>query len=528
MISLAKSEKAEGSKRLGLQVVFRQNWFPDGYVMGKLVGYKNLIPNQKEILKRRTFVKTTKEMTTTEEFATARQDDYSHSSKETSEIVKEMAGDFNLTTNASGHYNMGVWGVEGSIETDLTLSHASKTTQNMMSEVVMKSSAKYSEKREVKIRELTEIEDVQEVTSELQNSNQEITANYFYYQLLRQYIVTIELNDLRPVLLRTRDVPSSAEIDDYFISRYIHVLLHYLPAQLSLEAQETAGELNILAKTLIRRRAEMDQRSAEFELFKDKDVPPPEEMAELNKWREEFRSKERILSEARQLFIEAEEMYYRARTRMDRVISHVRENICYYMQFIWQSSPKVDQNKILREEEFCGERLPDVTRGLIRQGYYGNEEIYDYTGQSIALFDLIISNLTPGSEIASLPEEQLKETTLFQYLERYYPEEAETLIEQIRNAAFVTDPVNSEEVLNTRSVQIAQDALVVETMPGQVPLLEGFQMAHRMLDVQQSCLENLHLCERIKGKTWEKACEDSYAVRRYEGYGPENTEVHED
>src|SRR5262249_49647022 len=72
---------------------------------------------------------------------------------------------------------------------------------------------------------------------------------------------------------------------------------------------------------------------------------------------------------------------------------------------------------------------------------------------------------------------------------------------------------------NSRRIQVAQDALVVEALPGQVPLLEGFQMAHRMLDVQKVCLENQHLNERIKGRPWEREGQDSYNVVRREGEG---------
>jgi hypothetical protein len=93
------------------------------------------------------------------------------------------------------------------------------------------------------------------------------------------------------------------------------------------------------------------------------------------------------------------------------------------------------------------------------------------------------------------------------------------LINQIESFAFVTDPVNPEEVLSSRTIQVAQDALVVETMPGQVPLLEGFQMAHRMLDVQKSCLENVHLAERMVDRPWKERGDDDYEVTRYETSG---------
>lgn len=593
-LTLPKLRRSEAYKRLGLQVIFRQYWHPAGYVMGKLVGYKNLIPNQKETLRRRTFVKTTQEMSRMEEFASARQDDYSHSQKESAEVTKEMANEFNFTTNASGHYNMGVYGVEANVRLQDKLTHTSKTVQNMLSESVMKGSAKYNEKREVKIRELAEVQDVQEITTELSNTNAEITANYFYYQLLREYLVTVHLHDLRPILLRTRNVPSPAEINSDFISKYMHILINRLAKQLSVDAQESADEIGIVEKSLIRNRAEMDQRAAELEAFKETHLPPGEDEPEkLNRWRELYRIRAEALSEARQKFIAVEEQYSRLRARMNRVINHIRENICYYMQFVWQDSPKVDQDKVLRKEKFHDVALPLITRGLMRQGYLGDEEVFDYTGQSIELFAAFLENLEPGTEILSgfivevtdepiqagttdeqkltygyiklnsvtltnatvngrevaedvdyvidytngtirfftllddtgptisyKTYEKFTKTTLFQYLKRYNPpEELGLLIEQIENMAFVSDPLNPEDVLRVRRIQVAQDALVVETMPGQVPLLEGFQMAHRMLDVQKSCLENVHLAERMSDRPWKKEGEDRYEVKRFEGDG---------
>ena len=42
-------------------------------------------------------------------------------------------------------------------------------------------------------------------------------------------------------------------------------------------------------------------------------------------------------------------------------------------------------------------------------------------------------------------------------------------------------------------------------------------MAHRMLNVQKSCLENVHLAERMASKPWENGGEDNYEVKRFEG-----------
>ncbi|MFW9997470.1 MAG: hypothetical protein ACFFD4_35850 [Candidatus Odinarchaeota archaeon] len=526
--------RIEGSKRLGLQVIFRQYWHPERYVQGKLVGYKNLIPNQKESFKRRTYIKTVKEMTSTEEFAASRQDDYSRSQKETSDIVNETAKNFKFSSNASGDYDVLVWSGEATVDIETTTSEKIKSSQNMISESTYKSSAKYSEKREIKIHQLTEVEDVQEVTSEIQNMNQEITANYFYYQLLRQYLVTIDLHDVRPVLLRARNLPTPAEIDDHFISKYMHILANRLPKQLSIDAQDYVDQMDLLTKSYIRKRAESDRRKAEYETYRDTECPEYiTDPQAYNRWIEVLRSKEQLYSEAYEASIDAQEEYSKARMKINRVINHIRENIAYYMQFIWHESPQIDHNMILEQEKFCEEYLPLVTQGLIRQGYYGNEEIFNYTGRSMVLLDLMMDYLISGSEILTDLGERFEESTFYQYLGRYYPEiwnEDESgnlgaLKDKISELIFVKNSVKRHEgdsgdsVLDTRRVQVAQDALVVEAMPGEVPLLEGFQMAHRVLDVQKTCLENLHLASRISDKPWKNEGTDIYKIIRSEGTG---------
>lgn len=603
-LTLPDYTRGEGNKRLGLQVIFRQRWHPAGYVQGKLVGYKNLLPRQKDTLKRRTFIKTVREMTTAEEFAAARQEDYSTSQKESKEVVKEASGKFNFSASASGDYDFLLVSGEYTLQTGGELAQASKTTQNKMVEFTRKGTTQYNDKREIKIRHLTEAEDVQEVSSEIENANAEITANYFYYQLLHEYEVTVEVADLRPVLLRARDVPGPAEIDEQFVARHLHILLHHLPRQLSVDAQECAERVSVLAKTLLRRKADMDQKAAELEVLRRR--MPSANSDEAQREKEECLSKERELFESRQVYIQTEEEYTKVRSRMNRVIAHLRENICYYMQFIWQETPKVDADQLLREERFCGYFLPEVTRGLIRQGYYGNEEMFVYTGPSYTLLERVLENLIPGDEICAqliyrvegeeLPGgiteyrlthspitpgslelknakfedgsavtssqyevdydrglisfamplskrqprptvnyesyEDLARTTLFQYMQHYYPQD--NLVEiknKICGMAFVADPASrdlgdSKPVLSNTIVQVAQDALVVEAMPGQVPLLEGFQMAHRMLNVQKVCLENVHLAERIADHPWRDKGPDAYEVHRYEG-APSQSEVKE-
>lgn len=522
-IPLDRLMASAGSMRLALMVTFRQYWHPEGYIQGKLVGYKNLAPNQKETVKRRTFVKTTRDVSTAEEFLASREQDFSRSSKETAEVLRESSSQFNFTASAGGTFDILVGGLTVNTQTGLQLHDLSRQTQNRVAEATMKSSAKFSEKREVKVRQLTEIEDVQEVTSELANLNREITANYFYYQLFRQYAVTMELHEFRPVLLRARDIPAPASIDDKFVADYAHILIHALPAQLAVDLQETVSEIETLSRAMIRRRADLDDSRAAYEQFVL--TPAPEDTTGATRWQAQMDSRERLLAQAKDAFVKAEDDFLRTRSRLDRVISHIRENRTFYSQFIWRASPTVDEDRLLQLEQFNGASLPEITRGLSRLGYFGNEEIFEYTGQSVALLDILVRNLESGVDLlrsagGSGPRGDLIafQTPLVQQLIQYYAaDDISTLNHRIHSQAFFRDPVDDGDMFNARRVQISQDALVVETLPGQVPLLEGFQMAHRMLDVQKACLENIHLNERIKDRPWKQDGSDTYRVYRRDG-----------
>lgn len=515
-LTLLPKERGEGSKRLAMLVVYRQHWFPAGYVQGKLVGYKNLAPNQSEKVLRRTFVKTARETSTVEEFAATRAEEHSQTRRETAEFVKEMSTKFGLSVTASASFDILLASVDTQTHTAFELASNSRSTQSRLAEAAMKTSVSYNEKREVKVSEQLETEDVLEVTTAIENRNQEITANYFYYQLLRDYVVRTELYDLRPVILRARDVPRPATVDARFLSEHAHVLIPALPPQLAVDLQATLGSYDALSRTLIRRRAEATQRRLDLETGRLEPVPTDPELARQRNSRVEILA--RAASDARAQMHEAEQEYLTSRGRIERVIAHVRANLCFYMQFIWSGSPVVDHQRVLAEETFGGVPLPYLTRGLMRNGFYGNEEMFEFDGTSYALLDVLCRNLKSGEEFLGRGEAAVNASPTFELLaQKFQTGSLQSLVARVREHLFVRDPADAETVLDERSVQLAQDALVVETIPGQVPLLEGFKMAHRMLDVQGKCLENAHLRERIVDRPWQKAGEDSYRVYRREG-----------
>src|SRR5262249_54452836 len=152
---------------------------------------------------------------------------------------------------------------------------------------------------------------------------------------LRQYRITVELADVRPVLLRAKEIPSPAAVDDRFLSNYAHVLLRALPSQLSADMQETVGQIDSLARALARRRADVDLRRAAFEAFQDSTRNrPPTDAEQRSQYQSTLESLERSAREAAEAHIEAENNYLQARSRIDRVVTHVRKNITYYMQHI--------------------------------------------------------------------------------------------------------------------------------------------------------------------------------------------------
>lgn len=451
-IELRPQAREEGSIRLAMMVIFRQFWHPEGYVAGKLVGYKNLLPDQQETFKRRTFIKTSRETTSAQEFLSAREEDFSSSSKETQEVVAEATRQFNFNANVSGGFDIAIAELNVDLSTGLQLSATSRSTQSRVGEAAMKSSRKYSEKREVKIRNLTDTEDVQEVTVELKNSNHEITSNTFFYQLYRQYRVSLELHELRPVLLRARDLPSPAEVDDSFLCEHAHVLVNELPPQLSSDLQETVGDIDELGRVLVRRRADSQERRAVFERLRQE--PLPADPQERSKLQAQLESAERLMRQARTDMADAESAFLRARNRLDRVVKHVRDNICFYMQRIWHSAPTVDQDLLLQDEEFHGTPLPAVTRGLMRHGYFGDEEVFDFSGQSLPMLELILRNVVSGADVAG--NSGFKESRLHQQLQRHYGTgpDASASGAQIMGQVFLRDPASGEDSCQTASFRL--------------------------------------------------------------------------
>lgn len=516
-LQVLTTEAADGAKRLAVLLTFRQHWYPAGYIQGKLVGYKNLAPGQSEKVFRRTFVKSSRETTSVEEFAATRSQDSTQSLKETAEFLRESSTKFNFTASASGHFDILVAGLDVSSSTSLDLSQMSRETQTRAAESVMKTAVSYNEKREVKVREELSTEDVVEVTSEIANKNQEITANYFYYQLLREYVVRTEFYDVRPVLLRARDLPRSAAIDERFLSNYAHLLIPVLPLQLAVDLQETVHEIDPAVRAMIRRNAEAQERRVTYERARTE--TPPAAPEERNAWQIRVNRLYEDVALARAEFITAEGQYVRLQSRLDRVITYVRENIAHLMQFIWQNTPSTDHNRILAEETFAGAPLPELTRGLMRVGFYGNEEMYEYDGPSVACLDALVSNMRGGDELLRQDPAELRASPAYQLLSSRYSTESEGVLRSlIGHTVFVLDPAGAHRVLDERVVQLAQDALVVETLPGQVPLLEGYKLVHRALDAQRVCLENSHLRERIRDRPWKTdEGKDSYGVYRRDG-----------
>ena len=521
VLPLAREEPKEGNKRLALGLIYRQTWIPEGYVRGKLVGHKNLPPDGEEKITRRSFVKSSSEVTSAEEFAASRKADLSETAKETSEVLREMTAQFKITASVGGSASFKMVGANASLSNSTDLAMKNRATRTRLAETVMKSSQTYNEKREVKLADKLESEEEAELASTIRNANKEITANYFYYQLVRQYLVTLELHDMRPLLLRTKEVPSEGAIDDKFLSEYAHVLIHVLPVQLASDLAETVNDIEPLGRTMVHRKEEARQRRASYEVFLEtpRPVNTDEQPAIADEWDAKLANLEQTMAEANGAAIESEENFLRSRSRLDRVVTHVRANRCHYMEHIWHSQPSADEEKMLQDELYNGYPLPEITNGLLLEGYFGQEAMYSFDGPSVSIAELLIDNLVAGSDIVtSMSEDDLRRTSLFQQLARFYAdEEIDDIVESIREQAFVRDPVEDDKVLSNRRVQIAQDALVVETMPGSIPLLEGYQMAQRFLAIERSCLHNEHLRGRIDDRTWADG-EDSMRIYRREGH----------
>ena len=608
---------APNTYNFGVMLTYRQKWEPLAYQAGELVATIPLAPLESRKYSTKKITKTTRAVKEIEKSMSSRSGQSSTTGRAESEIMQKASTATNFKMTASGSFNIGIGSINASSEFGLNQSQESASTKKAFHETTLKAAEEYRLERSLEVS-TSHSEDVEQINSgEISNPNNELTVTYLFYELERRFQVTEHLHRARAVILVAQDVPAPHEIDESWIVQYTWILsrvllddslraaLDYISSgfagdEVSIEVIKARwqDQRQIVAMLEARTTDQLSLRDSMRELLVQKtqdiamaktmEMPlaakiftlgmmpdPGEKNAEmlaaqqkaaetrLNYVEEALADAQEKLGRAGDAFEHATRDYaaalqnqYTRHVAIDQLRIHLKQNILYYMQAIWDHEPpdqrffRLYNKKISVPEPGTGlvaqpvvssgkkkVAVPAIARGKTRTAVslkYGNTiNMVDYDLVDLADLDNPIGY--KGNYIMFPLKKSCHITTVMlqEYVDDYFGvrdpdelgnytiEELEHYVECVQKREDVTDADKAdlrqyylsrieEDRIQSDMVIVPTGQLFIEALPGSHPLLEDFKLLHRREDVRKvraevrhAELENLRLAARIAANKLE-------------------------
>ena len=360
-----------GSVNLGLRLVYRQDWRLLGTQPGEIVRTIPLGPGQTERVttkivrrhKRTTSLETTTSVET--------QTETSESTKDSSEIVNEAMKAWDVSHSHEANVSVGIFGAKGSTTIGFKDEDRSKETSSSLSEAMRKTAEKI--RRDTKVTISTESEQTFETEqfSEIKNPNNEIAITYEYHKLQHQYEVFTRLAEMQMVVFVAEDLPTAGQLWD---STYMERLLRendWIFAKV-LKDESYRETLNELSQHVSETQdSDMEGKSDDMQVFAAMQATAKDKFAkfEVGESGQGSLSIPDIYAEPQRIYqqeLRAREERRRThavwRQKLERLFTHIRQNLLYYFQAIWAHEPP-DQRLLRYKKE--NRRVPIEWRGTI-------------------------------------------------------------------------------------------------------------------------------------------------------------------
>lgn len=578
----------------GLITTYRQTWTPLNYQAGRLVETMTLAPREERSYTRKVSSTARRRVETKEKAREVLRTEETRTQRAVSDIVETAERRTGL--EASGSYGA----LSGSVKVDDA--KTSSDTRQQFREAVIKAAREYEQDRSVDISFEIGTEVSAENSGKISNPNDELAVTFLFYQLQRRYHVTEHLHRVTPVILVAQPVPKPNHINLTWILQHDWILRRVLldpsfaPAldavnsslvgeeatvgQLRTDLEQQRGVVESLRQSLHASTAEVEALfrglSADIvDAAEDEDDSGAAhavarwvagggdeaanraraETAREALERAETRQRalaERLDGEAGRLATVTERWATATRALLDRTIEvqrlrlHLKQNILYYMQAIWDHEP-ADQ-RFLRlhsipvpvvdgvlsyrvvppnnepplpphwtppvvidatlDAATTGETVPlgelaDLDRPL---GYRGNYAVFPLReAHPIGRYLMVPyvdrhSGAHDPDHLANLTRAQLERYGCC-LREVLAPEELDALRPGMEEAhrRILVDPRPLEE-----EIVVPTDALFIEALPADRPILEDYKLRHRAADTHKAeaesaraYLENLRRGARI-------------------------------
>ncbi|MBZ5538118.1 MAG: hypothetical protein LAO31_19370 [Acidobacteriia bacterium] len=620
---------AANSVNFGILVTYRQKWQPVNYQVGDLVSTIPLAPKEVRRYTTKTVTKKTRARKEMEDSLKIRKLDSTDTFRVDAEITKDAFNktSFDVTANESfgkkDLYNVNL--TETSNQQQSNTSHQVKKTFH---ENVLKSAQEYRDEHKVEIDTSESEETESTVFHEIQNPNDELAVTYLFYELQRTYRISEKIHKLTPVILVANDVPSPHEIDDAWLLKHSWILNRVIlddslrPALEYLSKSFAGAEINIrvladsatMQKNLVDRlgleiqglgmvlsRSLQDVKnavmaSAQSQQQKDffdtvKSVFDPlglikgdpaatdaaqtivdytkETLDRTEKEKEKLESQLEAAVSALQTAVDklasAIKEHFDKLTEIDKLRIHVKDNILYYMQAIWDHEPPdqrffrlykqidvpvitpktlkdvadvykaesaadalsgssgVDISIPMPDVTFETKKLVDVADIDNLLGYKGNYMIFPLKDNNYLTLHMMQDYLNIGDVVTLRDPDELGSYTLDEIQELaacVYRKDKDTFLKFENDfKKLMIDRLTSSPP-DDNLVIVPTNSLYIEALVGTHPLLEDFKLIHRALDVKKvqaevrhAELENIRLASRdLKGKDEDPDIEKKVVV----------------
>jgi hypothetical protein len=597
---------AQRSVNFGIIVNYRQRWEPVTYQVGELVKTIPLAPKETRRFTKKTVVRHSRAEKEVTNSLQAHRTDSTETSRAEAEIVTKAMTRTNFQLGAKGGINIGIAEASGSSALTHETAAESQEVKKEFREAVFKAAEEYKEERTLQIETSDSTEETTEETGELSNPNDEIPVTYLLYQLQRRYRISEELRSATSGVLVAQEMPTKISeawivehdwiirrslLDDSFAPALTYLSTKVVGDEVALQElyknleqhrklvsdlkqefanlqDETQSSYNALQSELQRYADVMDEQGENDSIvpmpvgfITTSDDPSPEAARQradaardayernaknLKDFQARLDRETTALATITDTYTKQLSEHLNRRAQIERLRTHIKANIFYYMQAIWAHEPPDQRYMRLRDVKVPrleGKKTysivddPDATPmppdwktpvkltvhselnpGPIQfdalgdvadldnlLGFKGNLMIFPmWEGNDLTEF-LMTPYYDPVVHLAD--PDPLGNWTLHSFVEyvcclrkALSPKKFK---DKLPALAKVYEELKEQGAAD-EEVVVPTDSLYIEALPGVRPVLEDFKLLHRAVDVKRARaevrgveLENIRLAARV-------------------------------
>jgi hypothetical protein len=212
------ANKTERSLNFGAVVTYRQRWLPVAYQPGRLVKTVPLAPKEVRRFTKKVTIKHSRAEKEVASSLHARKTDTTETTRVETAIVEKAQNKTNFQMSAKGGLKVGGI-VEASAQAGASHSASTESleTKKAFREAVLKASEEYKSERSMEITMSESDETLAEESGEISNPNDEIPVTFLFYELQRRFTVSEHIHRLTPVILVAQEFPKPSDIDEDWI-----------------------------------------------------------------------------------------------------------------------------------------------------------------------------------------------------------------------------------------------------------------------------------------------------------------------